>query len=140
MNIRIYNRAVEIAKAMKPKTQNGKSAHSTFIIRQSRIICIAVNDYLKPHNAKKFGRYGNWKGFLTPYRPSTHSECAAVAKLGEEDISDYEFLNLRIDNNGNVNMARACPNCHNAIKSFGGGPKKMFYSDNNGELAQDERF
>jgi hypothetical protein len=140
MNTRIYERAISIAKALKPKVQNGKSAHSTFVIRQSKIVCIAVNDYTKPHNEKRFGKYGNWKGFLTAYKPSTHSECAAISKLGEEELGDYEFLNIRIDNNGNANMARPCPNCYTVLRSFGGGPKKMFYSDSEGNLIQDERF
>ncbi len=103
------------------------------------MVCIAINNYKKAHNCKRFGKYDNWKGFESEYRPSIHSECAAIAKMGEEDVSDYTFLNIRIDNNGGANMARACPNCAKAIMSFG-GCKKMFYSDSNGELVQDERF
>lgn len=139
MNDRLYQRALEISIALKPKVQNGKSAHTTFVIYKSKFICIATNNYNKLHNINKFGKYENWKGFKTEYKPCVHSECQAILKIGEEDISDYEFLNIRIDNNGKPNMARACPNCEKVIKSFG-GCKKMFYSDTNGQLQQDERF
>ena len=124
---------------MKPKVQTGKSAHTTFAIRKSRIICIATNNYKKIHNEKRFGKYENWKGFESEYKPCIHSECSALLKLGEEDISDYEFLNIRVDNNGKPNMSRACVNCERVLKSFG-GPRRMFYSDSEGNLQQDERF
>jgi deoxycytidylate deaminase len=139
MNQRIYQRALEISRALKPKVQSGKSAHTTIVFRKSRMVCIATNDYKKRHNENRFGRYENWKGFLSEYRPCVHSEMAALVKLGEEDISDYTFLNIRIDNNGNANMARPCPNCQKTLLMFG-GPKKMFYSDSNGVMQQDERF
>jgi len=139
MNQRIYARAIEIARALKYKVQNGKSAHTTLILRKSKIICIASNNYNKIHNKKKFGYYENWKGFESEYRPCVHSECSAISKMGEDDMSEYTFLNIRIDNNGNPNMAKACPNCARAIQSFG-GCKKMFYSDSNGEIQRDERF
>jgi formylmethanofuran dehydrogenase subunit E len=140
MNERMYQRAIEISRALKPQIQTGKSAHTTIVYKKSKMVCIATNDYSKPHNERRFGRYENWKGFKTEYRPCTHSEAKAILKLGEENLSDYTFLNIRIDNNGNANMARACPNCMRTLQSFGGGPKKMFYSDGNGELTRDERF
>jgi len=140
MNARIYERAVEISRALKPKVQTGKSAHTTLVYHKSKMVCIATNNYNKLHNANRFGKYENWKGFQSEYRPCVHSELSALVKLGEEDISDYTFLNIRIDNNGNPNMSKACVNCARTLTMFGGGPKKMFYSDSGGNLVRDERF
>jgi hypothetical protein len=139
MNQRIYERALEISIALKPKVQSGKSAHTTFVYHKSKMICVATNNYRKLHNANRFGKYENWKGFQSEYRPCVHSEISALIKMGEEDISDYTFLNIRIDNNGRANMAKACVNCARTLSMFE-GPKKMFYSDANGNLVQDERF
>ena len=138
MNQRIYNRAIEMARALKPRVQTGKSHHISALVYKSRIVCVAANDYTKLHNAKKFGKYDNWKGFKSEYRPCIHSEIRLLTKCGEEDLSDYELLNVRIDNRNNVNMARACPNCARTLVGF--APKKVFYSDENGQLVQDERF
>lgn len=139
MNQKTYERAIEISIALKPKVQNGKSAHTTFVYHKSKMICVAVNNYNKRHNENRFGKYENWKGFKSEYRPCVHSELSALIKIGEEDISDYVFLNIRIDNNGRPNMAAACPNCTRTLQALG-NPKKMFYSNANGELTRDERF
>jgi len=140
MNQRIFNRCVEIAKALKHNKVTGKSFHGSFIVRKSRIICIATNNYNKAHNDKKFGRYDNWKGYETEYKPCVHSELAVIVKYGETDLSDCEFVNVRVDNNGNANMSKACPNCFRLIASLGGPPKKLFYSDGEGNMIQDERL
>jgi hypothetical protein len=138
MNQRIFNRIIEAARALKPRVQSGKSHHVSALVYKSKIVCLATNDYRKMHNEKKFGKYQNWKGFNGEYRPCIHSEIKIITKWGEEDLSDHEFVNVRIDNKGNPNIARACPNCARVL--FGFSPKRVFYSDENGQLQQDERF
>lgn len=107
-------------------------------IKKSRIVCIATNNYEKKHNERRFGKYENWKGFQDEYRPCVHSETMLLIRLGEEDLRDYELLNIRIDNNGKANMSKACPNCARTLQGF--APRRMFYSDPDGNLQQDERF
>jgi Cytidine and deoxycytidylate deaminase zinc-binding region len=138
VNQRIYARLLEVSKAMKPRVQTGKSYHVSALVYKSRIICIATNDYTRMHNEKRFGRYENWKGFESPYRPCIHSEIKLITKWGEEDLSDYELVNVRVDNNGNPNMAKACPNCARTLQGF--APRRVFYSDSEGNLQQDDRF
>jgi len=138
MNQRIYQRAVEISQALRPNNAR-LFFHTSFAVRKSRIVCIAVNNFSKLHNENRFGKYVNTRGYKEEYVPFTHSECSLISKLGEEDISDYEFLNIRITFDGKANMARPCFNCARVLASFG-GPKKMFYSDSNGIMQQDERF
>lgn len=140
MNQRIYQRALEISRALKPKVQSGKSHHVCFLIRKSKIICIGVNNYKKTHNQNRFGVYQNHKGFKTEYRPCVHAEGNLLIKNGETDISDCELLNIRIDNSGKPNMAKPCLNCFGVLSSLDGPPKKVFYSDEGGECKQDERF
>ena len=59
VNQRIYKRCLEVAKAMKPRVQNGKSYHVCYLIRKGKVICIGTNDYTKTHNVKRFGKYEN---------------------------------------------------------------------------------
>lgn len=140
MNQRIFNRCIETAKALRPKVQSGKAFHCSYLIKKGRIICIATNNYRKAHNYKRFGAYSNWKGFETEYKPCLHGEAAILIKYGETDLSDCEFLNIRVDNNSNPNMAKPCPNCFRLLSSLDGPPKKLFYSDSDGNIVQDERF
>lgn len=135
MNQRIFNRCVEIAKALRPKIKKGKAHHCTFAIKKSKIICIGVNDYDKQHPKHKFGRYEDHKGYTSEYQPCLHSEVSLSIKLGEETWKGLEILNIRIGNNDDVRMSKPCCNCSNLIiKPL--NPKKFFYSDNNGELIE----
>jgi hypothetical protein len=134
MNLRIYNRAISIAKALKPSKIFGKSFHSTFIIRKSKIVCIGVNNYNKAHNSNRFGTYKNYKNLPGEYRPSTHSEINAIIRYGEEDLSGHEILNIRINNNGVPTISQCCPNCKKIIESL--NPKKVYHSNLNGELEE----
>jgi deoxycytidylate deaminase len=137
MNIRLYNRAVEIAKALKPRAQNGKSFHITCAIVKSRIVCVGVNSYTKMHPYHRFGKYhSHHSEYKDEYRPSLHSEVSMIVKLGEEDLSCYDILNIRINNNGNVSNSNFCPNCFRTITNL--NPKSLWYSGANGELLQRE--
>lgn len=134
MNLKIYNRCVEIARALKTHKTSGKSFHSTFIIRKSKIVCIGFNDYNKLHNANKFGEYKNYRNLPGEYKPSLHSEISALIKWGEEDLSDCEILNIRIDNNFCANYSAACPNCQRVIR--GVRPKRVYHSNKMGQLEE----
>jgi hypothetical protein len=135
MNLRIYNRCIEVSKALKPsKESGGKSYHTTFAIRKSKIVCIGFNNYQKKHNSNRFGVYKNHRNLPGEYNPSLHSEISMCIKLGQEDLSDYEILNIRIDNNNNPVMSQACPNCRRILQDL--NPKRVYHSNANGELEE----
>jgi deoxycytidylate deaminase len=135
MNNRLFNRLVEVSKAMKDRRQTGMRFHTTFFLKKSKIVCVGWNDYNKSHRSHKLGEYKAHKFCKDAYRPSIHSECAAVIKFGETDLSNYEICNVRIDNNSDISLSKPCPNCMKLITSL--SPKKIFYSTPNGfeELA-----
>jgi hypothetical protein len=98
-------------------------------------MAIGMNDYRKLHPFHKFGRYRDYKGFETQYIASLHSETDLCIKLGENDWSDYEIVNIRIAPTGKLGMSLCCKNCENLIiKPL--APKALFYTDGNGEFQE----
>jgi len=118
VNNKTINRYIEITRALKAKKQNGRSFHTTFIFDKSKLLSIGWNDYSKEHRRHKFGDYTS-KNEFAHYTSGVHSECSAIIRLGEEDCSDYSFLNVRIDNNGEVNLAKPCHNCMGLLNQVG---------------------
>lgn len=130
MNDRTFNRLIEISKALKPKRSTGRAFHTTFAVRNRRIIKIGINDYNKIHPAYKYGEYYSYKEFGSVYRPSIHSEIKMLIRLGEEDLSQYEIVNVRINNNNVPAMSAPCPNCARVLKAL--NPKAIYYSTDKG--------
>ncbi len=134
MNLRLTNKLVEISRAMKPIRATGQFFHTSSLIRKNRIICIGWNNYLKGHPEKRFGKYENHKGFPGTYKSSLHSEISSIIKLGEEDLSGYIMVNIRIGNCNQVTMAKSCPNCHKVLKSL--GLSTLFFSNELGQFEE----
>lgn len=134
MNKKLEQRLIEISKALKPQKANGQRFHTCFAIRRGKISAIGWNDYSKGHPEKRFGKYLAHKNYGTDYKPCLHAETKMLLRLGEEDLSDYEVVNVRISNYGEPIMSRFCPNCLNVISQL--NPKRMFYTNNNGEFEQ----
>lgn len=130
MNEKVFNRLVDISKAMKSRCQTGMRFHTTFFLKKSKVICIGFNDYNKKHLSHKYGEYKAHKFCKDPYRPSLHSECACIIKFGETDLSSYEVCNVRIDNNSQLSLSKPCPNCFKLLSSL--TPKRIYYSTHNG--------
>jgi hypothetical protein len=87
------------------------------------------------HPYHRFGKYhGHHTSFRDEYKPSLHSEVSLILKLGEEDLSEYDILNIRINNNNEVANSNFCPNCFRTITNL--MPNSMWYSDVNGGLAE----
>lgn len=126
MNQKIAKRYIEIAKAMKPKMQTGKSFHVTCIFDKSKLLSIATNDYSKEHRRHRFGKYHPLKGGSKGYTPGCHSEIAAILKLGEQDCSKYTFFNIRIGNNGEPSLSKPCSNCFRVLEMV--GFKRIYYT------------
>lgn len=138
MNQRTFNRAVEIIAALKVKTKNGKSHHGAIIYRKGKILAIGVNNYLKTHNSNRFGKYKDHKGYATEYKACRHAEISSVIRYGEEDLSGCEMLVVRIDRFNKPSLSKCCPNCLGVLRGL--NVKKVFYSNEQGNFQQDERF
>lgn len=123
-------KCVEITKGLKPQKQNGRSFHATFIFDKKRLVSIGYNDYKKHHPYHKVGKYIGYKSNPENYQPCLHSEISAILKLGEEDLSRYSFVNVRIDGNNKIALAKPCPNCERVLRQT--GFKKLFYSSEKG--------
>jgi deoxycytidylate deaminase len=127
---KFLERCVEITKGLKPQKQNGRSFHTTFIFHKARILSIGYNDYKKLHPYHRLGKYVGYKTNPENYQPCLHSEISAILKLGEEDLSKYSFVNVRIDGKNNLALSKPCPNCERVLRQV--GFKRLFYSSENG--------
>lgn len=129
MNQKLVDRYIEVARALRPKRQNGRSFHITCIFDKRKLLSIGVNDYTKDHPRHKYGVYLPTKpGFN--YTSGIHSECRAIEKLVNTSYSKLKVLNIRIDNNGEVNLSKPCLNCEKLIKKL--GFKRVFYTTKDG--------
>lgn len=110
-----------------------KTFHTTFIIKKNRLQKIGINNYkTHPENLKYkyFGKDGTDIRNLV----GVHSELSAILKYGEEDCSDCTFVNIRIDKNGNLTMAKPCVGCQDLLNQV--GYKKVYYSNEKGEFLE----
>ena len=125
MNKRL-EKCIEISLGLRPSKQTGRSFNTTCIFDKKRMLSIGTNDYNKHHPYHKMGEYRGFKSNPEHYRPCLHSEISALLRLGEEDCSRYVFVNVRIDNNNKISMAKPCQNCQKILD--GVGYKKIIYS------------
>lgn len=109
------SRVVEIARALKPLKATGKPFHVTACYKKNKLISIGWNDYRHFHPAKRFGAYMGYKQSRDKYIPGRHSEIAAILNSGQTDFSDITFINVRINNSDNIDIAKPCPNCSRVL-------------------------
>jgi deoxycytidylate deaminase len=126
MNQKVVNRYIEIARALKPRHQSGRSFHLTCIFDKSKLLAMGFNNYAKEHPRHKFGVYSATKPGSN-YVSGIHSEISSIIRLGEEDCSRYTFLNIRLDNNNNPALAKPCPNCFRVLRNQVGF-KRIYYT------------
>ena len=121
-----FSKLEEITRALKSSKQTGKSFHTTFAFRGSKLLSIGINNYNRQHPSRKFGKYHATKGSGI-YTPGIHSEVSALIKLGLEDCCDITFVNLRINNNDKIANSKPCPNCSRVLNQI--GYKNIWYYD-----------
>jgi deoxycytidylate deaminase len=126
MNQRLFSRCIEVSRALKPVKATGRAFHTTFAVKKGKIVCIGWNDYNKMHRSHKFGVYSSHKDLPSGYKASLHSEVACIIRLGEENLSDFDIVNVRIDNNNFVAQSKPCPNCQRVLYDL--SPKSIHYS------------
>jgi deoxycytidylate deaminase len=113
------NKCIEITKCLKKHKETGHSFHATFIYDKNKLLSIGFNNYKKLHRSHKFGIYKGYKDNPEKYVASIHSEIDALIKLGRTNCSKLTFINIRIDNNGNPNIAKPCSNCLKVLQDVG---------------------
>lgn len=128
-----FDRLVEISKALKGKQQTGRAFHTTFAMRNGKIFSIGINNYLKTHPMTRnyISRFGNQHS----YTSGIHSESDICAKLKMDDMSEFNIINIRIMNNGELGMAAPCPNCYDLLINRK-GVRKLYYSDTMGGFSK----
>ncbi len=134
MNIYLGQKIVEIARALKPNRATGQFFHVSCLVRRNRIVCIGWNNYNKSHPIRRFGKYENYKGFSDTYKASLHAEIATVIKMGEEDLSNYSMINVRIGNFNQVAISKCCPNCARVLRSL--GLPIIYYTNQDGNFEE----
>jgi deoxycytidylate deaminase len=127
------DRVIKIARSLKPEKAIGKPFHVTACYRKSKLIALGWNDYRHFHPAKRFGVYTGFKRSKEKYIAGRHSEIAAVLNCGHIDFSDIVFINVRINNNNQVDMSKPCPNCLRTL-SEQIGFKSIIYTNADGTI------
>lgn len=130
---KLGDRAIEIARALRPAKVTGRNFHVTLIAKNSKILAIGWNNYNRGHSLKRFGKYRGYKNSPEKYRPSLHSEIAACIKLGKESLRGYDLINVRIGNDGrSVLLSKPCKNCANVLRQL--RPKRVFFTNDKGNF------
>lgn len=134
MNSRELQRCVNISRGLMPVDLESRTFHTTFIYRKGKLQKIGINS-TKTHPRNFDYDYRcradnkDIRAFVT-----LHSELSAVLKYGREDCSDCIFVNVRIDRNGQVAMAKPCSGCQDMLNQV--GYKRIFFTNEYGKFEQ----
>jgi hypothetical protein len=123
-------KCIEIAKCLKKDRQTGRAFHVTFVYNKNKLISIGINNLKKLHRRNMFGAYKGFKDNPEKYIASIHSEIDALIKMGKTDCSKLTFVNVRIDNEDKVKIAKPCQNCMKVLQGL--GFKNIFYTLDDG--------
>lgn len=114
MNLKRIERCVKIAQNLQ-SLRTGRNLHFSFILKNNRILCYAVNDYRNEHLAYKFGKYYPLRPDVKHYVTSRHSESEVLKlylnKFGNLDVSGLTLFNLRLSCEGKTMLSKPCLNC-----------------------------
>ena len=129
----MFERYVQISKALMAENFTAKTFHTTFILKKNRLQKIGINNGKTHPENLKYKYYGK-DGVDIRSFVGVHSELSAILKYGKEDCSDCVFVNIRIDRNGNKTMSKPCKGCQDLLKQI--GYKKVFYTNEIGEFVE----
>ena len=104
---------------------DSKYKHFSFIVDGQTIFSIGFNNTTKTHPlAQKYGhRFA-----------STHSEINALAKFpyAIRLLRNYDMVNVRLNKNGVVRLAKPCIHCQQLLMAF--NISNIYYSTNAGSF------
>lgn len=122
---------IKISKELVPESFQHRTFHTTFIVKKGRIQSIGVN-CLKTHPKNLEYDYIGRDGVDIRTYVGVHSELDAILKYRKDDCSDCVIVNVRVDKNNKINIAKPCRGCQSLLVRV--GFKRMFYTDENGEF------
>lgn len=126
MNKRLI-RTIEIARALQPQKQTGRSFHLATIYDGPRLLSIGYNDYKHEHLRHKFGEYRPTRESSAKYIAGRHAEMESVRRL-KIPCNNFIMCVVRIDRNGQLAMSQPCKNCLKKLSYL--NLKKIFFSVN----------
>jgi len=130
-----HQKIIEISKALKPADFDARCWHTTFAFRKGKLLAIGVNKPRHTHPKNLEFDYRSMREVPSKKTASvigTHSEMICLLRLGFEDVSRITFFNVRIDRNGEANLARPCSGCLHALQSL--NFRKLYFTNSKGEF------
>tara|TARA_R110000796_G_scaffold5291_4_gene20047 strand:- start:361 stop:741 length:381 start_codon:yes stop_codon:yes gene_type:complete len=125
------NKYIELARALQPPCHSVRQFHVTFALAKKKILAIGINGAKTNPKTQEFAYVGD------PYQIGTHSELAAVIKLGRLDCSRLTFINVRLKKDGKVALSKPCVGCEDMLNQI--GFKRVFYTLDNGNYGNIEK-
>ena len=113
---------------------NKHSRHVSFLLYRNKIASIGINNPLKTHPRNLNYKFRGRNDEDISHFVGIHSELSAVIRLGEEDLSKYTLINVRINRENEVSLSKPCGGCQDMIKQL--GIKKVLYTDEKGEFVE----
>ncbi len=86
---------------------------------------MAWNSYEHEHLEHLFGEYKVTRGNPENYKAGRHSESELLRRI-KIPLKNISIFNVRVDNNGNEAMAKACANCEKLLRK--NGLKRLVYT------------
>lgn len=129
-----FEKYIEISKGLMPNNFQNKTFHTTFIVKKNKIIKIGINSYKTHPRNLRYNHRGKDNGADIRMYVAIHSELSAILKYGKDDCSDCIFVNVRIDKNGQPNIAKPCCGCSDLLNQV--GYKRIYYTDSLGNFQE----
>ena len=123
-----FKRLEEIARALMPANFDEKSFHVTFGLHGRKLLAVGINNK-KTHTRNLRAPYmDRAKNLHVGDQIGTHSELNCIKKFSEDDLSHITFVNIRIDKNGKLCIAKPCAGCSFLLSQT--NFKRVYYSTN----------
>ena len=122
----VLNKAIEIAHSFCPANREIRTSHIAFLIKSNIIEKIGVNKKRTHPETKNHPYHEGVVGI--------HAELDCLLKMDKEDLSGYNMLVIRVDNNGKLNMSKPCQGCQSLLEQF--NIKEVWYSDFKGQIVK----
>jgi deoxycytidylate deaminase len=127
-------RLIEIANALKDDRHvSGRHFHVSFLMKKRKIVKIGINSYEKrsPVSATYHSTKSNHG---TEYIAGIHSEQSVLGKMKGRDLGGHTLVNIRINGEGKLGLAKPCPNCAWYLGKT--NLRKVIYSNGNGTFGE----
>jgi hypothetical protein len=120
------NRAIQIARNLCPTNRELRTSHIAFLIKSNIIYKIGLN---KRRTHPEISNHPYHAGAV-----GIHAELDCILKTGEEDLSDYQMLVIRIDRREKLAVSKPCSGCQSLLRQFNVG--EIWHSDKNGNIVK----